>query len=303
MVVDFTFTTSGTKVRFQNLSEDTPEVVSYLWNFGDGNTSSEKNPIHKYRCAGNYEVVLTVKDPISGATLGTSKDDLVATDFVKTHLSGSIYKLINTYIPRDIFGYVPASEKRQIIEKWQLYIGPLVNHCIPADKYTDELYYEALENQLIMELSAYDYMILQINLAIQSGITVVKQNNSQDCSECDPDKKVTLDDIYHRTSSESSSSSGIASYGNVKKIQTGPTEVEYFNSSESESDTIDNAIKALKPGGMLDLLKSNICMLAQRLDIYLPICQRPSAERILPRVVNRREPEFLHGPDPFEIVK
>ena len=76
MIVDFTFTTSGTRVRFQNLSEDLPEVVKYLWNFGDGNTSSEKNPTHKYRCAGNYEVVLTIQDYISGANLGSKTYDL-----------------------------------------------------------------------------------------------------------------------------------------------------------------------------------------------------------------------------------
>lgn len=302
MIVDFTFTTSGTRVRFQNLSEDLPEVVKYLWNFGDGNTSSEKNPTHKYRCAGNYEVVLTIQDYISGANLGSKTYDLVATDFVSTHLSTSIYKLINTYIPREIFGYIPANQKRQFIEKWQLYLGPLVNHCIPKEEYTNELYYEALENQLIVELAAYDYMVLQLNLAIQSGVNVVKENNSHSCTECDPDRKVTLGEIYG-TSSESSSSSTPNSSGAIKKIQTGPTEVEYFNSSDSDNDIIDKAIKALKPGGTIDLLKSSICMLARRLDIYLPFCQRLPAEIVVPRVVNRREYEFLHGPDPIEIIK
>ncbi|MEM6964854.1 MAG: PKD domain-containing protein, partial [Bacteroidota bacterium] len=33
---------------------------SYLWDFGDGNTSSEMNPIHTFSSNGNYEVCLTV---------------------------------------------------------------------------------------------------------------------------------------------------------------------------------------------------------------------------------------------------
>jgi len=37
-------------------------IVSYLWNFGDGNTSTEANPVHVYRTEGNYTVNLTVTD-------------------------------------------------------------------------------------------------------------------------------------------------------------------------------------------------------------------------------------------------
>ncbi|WP_026902808.1 T9SS C-terminal target domain-containing protein [Pedobacter glucosidilyticus] len=34
-------------------------AITYVWNFGDGNTSTQKNPIHPYTAAGNYEVILT----------------------------------------------------------------------------------------------------------------------------------------------------------------------------------------------------------------------------------------------------
>lgn len=43
----------------------TPAVAAagtYLWNFGDGNTSSAENPEHTYTQAGNYTVTLTVTD-------------------------------------------------------------------------------------------------------------------------------------------------------------------------------------------------------------------------------------------------
>ncbi|MEX0274892.1 MAG: PKD domain-containing protein, partial [Flavobacteriaceae bacterium] len=43
-------------------STDDVGIVSYAWNFGDGNTSTEMNPIHTYSTAGTYTVELTVTD-------------------------------------------------------------------------------------------------------------------------------------------------------------------------------------------------------------------------------------------------
>ena len=37
-------------------------IVSWNWNFGDGNTSNLQNPIHQYNTAGNYTVWLTIMD-------------------------------------------------------------------------------------------------------------------------------------------------------------------------------------------------------------------------------------------------
>ncbi len=36
-------------------------ITSYLWSFGDGQTSTEKNPVHSYTTAGSYTVSLIVK--------------------------------------------------------------------------------------------------------------------------------------------------------------------------------------------------------------------------------------------------
>ncbi len=35
-------------------------LVSWSWNFGDGATSTEQNPLHQYSSAGNYDITLTV---------------------------------------------------------------------------------------------------------------------------------------------------------------------------------------------------------------------------------------------------
>lgn len=47
-------------VSFTDLSTGGP--TGWEWDFGDGNTSSEEHPLHHYRSAGSYTVVLTVTD-------------------------------------------------------------------------------------------------------------------------------------------------------------------------------------------------------------------------------------------------
>ncbi|MFV5688035.1 PKD domain-containing protein [Flavobacterium sp. ZT3R25] len=48
-------------VAFINKSEG--EIKSWKWDFGDGTTSSEQNPIHQYKEAGKYIVVLNIEGP------------------------------------------------------------------------------------------------------------------------------------------------------------------------------------------------------------------------------------------------
>ena len=47
------------RVKFSNLSSD--RAVSYLWDFGDGTTSTETNPLHIYAASGYYDVTLTAR--------------------------------------------------------------------------------------------------------------------------------------------------------------------------------------------------------------------------------------------------
>ena len=58
-MVDFDFTIDDYTVTFENLSKD---AASYSWDFGDGNTSTEENPVHTYAAEGAYDVVLTGTD-------------------------------------------------------------------------------------------------------------------------------------------------------------------------------------------------------------------------------------------------
>lgn len=47
------------KVTFTNFSQN---ATSYLWDFGDGNTSTEENPVHTYAAADDYTVKLTASN-------------------------------------------------------------------------------------------------------------------------------------------------------------------------------------------------------------------------------------------------
>lgn len=276
MTVDFLSTLIGLKAKFRIFLDNAPSNFKVTWDYGDGESETFDNKLttsHLYSKTGEYKVKLTIND--SGTESMVTKVVFVS-DNSKTQLPDSIYNLIDTYIPPEIFGKLSLSEKQNFIEKWQLYIQPLVDHEIPLDEFNNESYYEALENQLIMQLAAYDYMVLQVSLMIGASTESITNDNSQD-----PDATVE---------------------GEVKRIQTGPSEVEYFNAQDGESKTSANIIRAMKPGGVIDILKQNICMLADRLDIYLPIC-RAHRTTVVPEVVNRRDPQFLDGPDPLYPLK
>jgi PKD repeat protein len=53
----FTVQTAALTAAFTNMSSN---AVSYQWDFSDGTTSTDENPVHIFSAAGNYEVTLTV---------------------------------------------------------------------------------------------------------------------------------------------------------------------------------------------------------------------------------------------------
>ena len=54
-------------VAFQNLSKG--KITSWKWDFGDGTMSNEQHPIHAYKNAGEYVVVLYVEGPAGKSRL------------------------------------------------------------------------------------------------------------------------------------------------------------------------------------------------------------------------------------------
>lgn len=57
---DWSHTANGATVSFTDLTTNTP--TSWLWDFGDGNTSTQQNPSHTYAATGTYTTCLTVSN-------------------------------------------------------------------------------------------------------------------------------------------------------------------------------------------------------------------------------------------------
>jgi methionine-rich copper-binding protein CopC/chitodextrinase len=74
------------EVTFTDLSEDDDGTIeSWLWDFGDGETSTEQNPVHTYADDKTYTVTLTVTDD-DGETATTELDIKVVKEQADTML-------------------------------------------------------------------------------------------------------------------------------------------------------------------------------------------------------------------------
>lgn len=55
----------------------------YLWKFGDGDSSTLKNPIHTYQNTGNYDVTLTVVDTVCNDTSTQTRNSFIRANIVE----------------------------------------------------------------------------------------------------------------------------------------------------------------------------------------------------------------------------
>jgi PKD repeat protein len=64
----------GLTLEFLDTSYDSDgEIVSWSWDFGDGSTSAEQNPVHTYEEPGIYSVSLMVTDDIGASATATTE--------------------------------------------------------------------------------------------------------------------------------------------------------------------------------------------------------------------------------------
>jgi len=90
---NFNFVKNGFEVTFTNSSTD---ATSYSWDFGDGGSSSEVNPVYTYAGEGNYLVTLTAMDD-NGNSHEVSKEVVLSiasfTADVLSNTDGKVWKL------------------------------------------------------------------------------------------------------------------------------------------------------------------------------------------------------------------
>lgn len=75
-------------VYFNNTSK---KADSYIWDFGDGTTSDEVNPIHKYKSKGVYKVLMTA---YRGSKSDQCYANITITEPTKCYVTGVVYEKV-----------------------------------------------------------------------------------------------------------------------------------------------------------------------------------------------------------------
>ena len=95
-VTDFNISENYLQINCTDATGTTPSggaITAWSWDFGDGNTSTQQNPIHTYSDSGTYVVCLTTYNNCGGST--TCDTIQVEKDF--TELDENWMDLINVY--------------------------------------------------------------------------------------------------------------------------------------------------------------------------------------------------------------
>lgn len=86
-IAGFTFISNQLDYTFTNTSTN---ATSYLWDFGDGTTSTLQNPVHTYALEGNYTVTLTVNNSC-GSNLSTQSITVTNIETNNAHININVY--------------------------------------------------------------------------------------------------------------------------------------------------------------------------------------------------------------------
>lgn len=93
----------GLNVVFSSAGSTDPDgsIQQYLWNFGDGTTSTQANPTHAYAKAGSYAVTLTVTDQLGAKGTSATKAEVSAID---TPPSTGAKKVVGYFTAWGVYG-------------------------------------------------------------------------------------------------------------------------------------------------------------------------------------------------------
>jgi len=113
-------------VNFEDLSSG---ATNWLWDFGDGNTSTEQNPIHTYNDLGVYQVTLYIENNI------LSWDEI--TIEINTTLSTNENEIIDfSYFPNPTIGHLNFSLKEHY-SSIKIEVYDLKGQLVQEDNFTN----------------------------------------------------------------------------------------------------------------------------------------------------------------------
>ncbi|MGD6805594.1 MAG: PKD domain-containing protein [Candidatus Bathyarchaeia archaeon] len=127
------------QVRFTDTStEGSGVIISWLWTFGDGETSTIQNPTHSYSAAGLKVVTLTVTD--SNGKISTVTHELTVKDFTaKTPIwSGTVWSASDM---RSIHGDSVTSTVLEAGKVYEIEVSEMFWYNTSAGVAADAMYY------------------------------------------------------------------------------------------------------------------------------------------------------------------
>ncbi len=153
----------NTTLTFQSNS---PDAISWSWNFGDGNGSTDEFPTHQYASIGTYLVTLTVEN--SDGCIATTNEDVTIVISGVDELEGAI-SLFPNPTSGDISIKNTSTERYFEIEVVNT-IGQVVKR-IDTSNHIGDTYYLELENfapgMYVIELKFADNQVLQRKFVLQ----------------------------------------------------------------------------------------------------------------------------------------
>ncbi len=126
-VADFTYTVNDLQVSFLNSSQN---ASSYLWDFGDANTSLDLNPLHSYLSGGIYDVTLTASDELCGDNTIAKTINLVTTSMGDHELEENVKIYPN---PSD--GFITIELDQQNQSEFKVVITSIAGRTVYSKEY------------------------------------------------------------------------------------------------------------------------------------------------------------------------
>lgn len=163
--------TIESNIQFSDQSSD-PDgpITSWFWEFGDGVTSLETNPVHQYSRKGKYAMNLTVKD--EAGNINVTSETIVVANIPPV----ARFRVTTTNVePGDMVYFWDESSDREeedLTYEWDFGDGKASNDRNPVHVYAESGFYEATL-AVTDDEGASDMAATSIRVVMKHTLTVV----------------------------------------------------------------------------------------------------------------------------------
>lgn len=260
----FKVVVNANKATFVNTTISDSPLTLVSWEFGDAHSiETNDSPVeHEYSAMGIFIVKLTVTNATGSAF--TTQTLLIISALNNGGMP--ISEMVKCKVP-----FPDSACTQNVIRKWQLMLQRGPYPAIPDSDVYDESKWPYAFNILIGELAAYEALVNTFNsfalqgaeLSLAQAMKILSSSESSTTSPSESPKRI------------------------LKRLQTGPSEAEWFNPTDSSS--VESGARLLmayfsKKDGLLTEYKQMICAWASRLDVFLPTFCECSNLPILPQI-------------------